>query len=159
MQRITATFLLTFTAAQSLAAPVPAARTFVDATQLLTNDTMVDAWYGGMVNMRVGFDEICADTFCAGDYTNIQPLRLRCSADAATHVISRCQWTFAASNETVNPSTGQIKVDAPIYRCRIPIAPRTTVADLAHAWNVADPLRATVPRTGSSVYDALADCL
>lgn len=159
MHRIVATAFLACAAAYASAAPVPSTRTYVDATELLTDERLVNAWYGAMVELRVGFDEICADTFCAGDYTNIQALRLRCSADAATHVVSRCQWTFAASNEAVNAKTGQVKVTVPVFRCRIPVAPRTTVAELAAAWHVDDPLRAHVPRTGRSVYDALADCL
>lgn len=158
MHRIATAILLTLAASHAIAATAPAPRTFVDATELLTTDELVEAWYGGMVNLRVGFDDACGDTFCEGDYSNLQPLRLRCSADAATHVISRCQWTFAASNETVNASTGQIKVIAPIFRCRILVAPRTTVSELAMAWSGPNPLRAPIPRTGRSVYDALGDC-
>ena len=159
MQRIAALFALILAAAPAAAGPSQPPRSFVDATELLTTDALVEAWYGGMVNLRVGFDDVCGDTFCEGDYSNIQPLRLRCSADATTHVISRCQWTFAASNETVNVTTGQIRVDAPVFRCRIPVAPRTTVTELATAWSGLDPLRAVIPRTGRSVYDALGDCL
>lgn len=157
MHRIAAASLLALLPTLALAAPP--APTYVDATALLDDDALVEAWYGGMVNMRVAFDDICGDTFCAGDYTNLQPLRLRCSANESSRMVSRCQWAFAASNETINAKTGQIKVDAPIFRCRIPVAPGTTVAELARAWGGPDPLRATIPRTGRSVYDALADCL
>lgn len=157
MHRIAAASLLALIPVLSLAAPAPPV--YVDATALLDDDALVEAWYGGMVNLRVGFDDVCGDTFCEGDYTNLQPLRLRCSANEATRVVKRCQWTFAASNETINATTGQIKVDAPIFRCRIPVASGTTVAELARAWGGPDPLRAPIPRTGRSVYDALGDCL
>lgn len=157
MRRALCSALLAVTAFAASAAA--STRTYVDATWLLDDDALVEAWYGGMVNMRVAFDDICGDTFCEGDYSNLQPLRLRCSANEATRVVSRCQWTFAASNETINPATGQIKVDAPVFRCRIPVASGTTVAELARAWGGPDPLRAAIPRTGRSVYDALGDCL
>lgn len=157
MPRTSAASLLLLLPALVLAAPPPAR--YVDATSLLDDDSLVEAWYGGMVNMRVAFDDACGDTFCEGDYSNLQPLRLRCSADAATRVVKRCQWAFAASNETVNPATGAIRVDAPVFRCRIPVAPGTTVAELARTWGGPDPLRAPIPRTGRSVHDALGACL
>jgi hypothetical protein len=74
-------------------------------------------------------------------------------------VIGRCVWVFAASNEEVNPKTGNIMVDNQHWRCRSPLAPKTRVADLIAALNVGTPIRAMLPGSSQSIYDGLVDCL
>ena len=117
-----------------------------------------EAWYGAKGRLREDFDQICGDTFCEGDYSNIQPLRLRCSADARGRV-GQCVWTFAASNEEIDAATGRISVQPKVWRCRLPLAPMTSVSALVGALDVAEPLYATLPGTDRSIYDGLSDCL
>lgn len=143
-----------------LSAPASAASSSASYSDL--SDRLVDAefeaWYGAMGRLREGFDQICGDTFCEGDYSNIQPLRMRCSADARGRV-GQCVWTFAASNEEIDAATGRIAVQPKVWRCRLPLAPMTSVSALVGALDVPEPLYATLPGTGRTLYDGLIDCL
>src|SRR5688572_10458519 len=55
---------------------------YVEAGAALRTDAEVEAWYGITMQLRRQFDEICGDTFCEGDYSNLQPLRFQCAVDA-----------------------------------------------------------------------------
>jgi hypothetical protein len=132
---------------------------YVDIDSYLTSDADIDAWYAITSQLRKNFDDVCGDTFCEGDYSNIESLDYRCSVDKTTGVIGRCVWVFAASNEEVNPKTGNIMVDNQHWRCRSPLAPKTRVADLIAALNVGTPIRAMLPGSSQSIYDGLVDCL
>jgi hypothetical protein len=132
---------------------------YVDIGSYLTGDADIDAWYAITSQLRKNFDDVCGDTFCEGDYSNIESLDYRCSVDKTTGVIGRCIWVFAASNEEVNARTGHILVDNQHWRCRSPLAPKTRVADLIAALNVSNPIRAMLPGSSRSIYDGLVDCL
>ncbi|WP_164115894.1 hypothetical protein [Stenotrophomonas maltophilia] len=108
-----------------------------------------------------GFDDICGDTFCEGQYYNLRPMRLRCSVHRATGVVGSCIWTFAGSYTQVQ-QTGQIDVDHGTYACVLPLAPGTCLPELLGVWDAAtgyDALHATLPGTRTHVYDGLTECL
>ncbi|QSQ20801.1 hypothetical protein JY651_37075 [Pyxidicoccus parkwayensis] len=152
----------TWVVAAILSLSLPAAaqsRQYVDTSSYLTSEADLNAWYQLRANLNQNFDDVCGDTFCEGDYSNIQSLRFRCSVDNRTGVIGECVWVFAASNEEVDPATGAISVDAQSFTCRVPLAPRTTIQSLLAALAGPNPLRATLPRSTLSIYDGLADCL
>lgn len=132
---------------------------YVDITGYLTSDADIDAWYTATSQLRKNFDDVCGDTFCEGDYSNIESLDYRCSVDRNSGIVGRCIWVFAASNAEVDPQTGKILVDNQHWRCRSPLAPKTRVADLIAALNVSSPIRAILPGSSRSIYDGLVDCL
>lgn len=132
---------------------------YIDISGYLTSDADINAWYTATNQLKKNFDDVCGDTFCEGDYSNIESLDYRCSVDKTTGVVGRCVWVFAASNTEVNPKTGNILVDNQHWRCRSPLAPKTRVADLISALNVTNPIRAILPGTSTSIYDGLVDCL
>jgi hypothetical protein len=132
---------------------------YVDVYGYFTRDEQYEAWYRLTTQLRRDFDAICGDTFCEGDYSNIESLRLRCSVELATGRIGRCLWVFAGSNEDVDPDTGRIVVQAHVWRCRLPLAPRTTMDAFLTALSVPSPLYAALPGTATSIYDGLTDCL
>lgn len=142
-------------AASAQSSPVP----YVDAEELLSGDDEVEAWYGGLRKLRHDFDQICGDTFCEGDYSNIYALRFRCSVAAATGVLRRCVWVFAASNEEVDPDSGRIVVKPKIWRCAPPLAPKTPLSALLAVLAKDEPLYAPLPGSSRSIYDGLTDCL
>ena len=149
--------LLIAAAPTHAAEPLPAR--YIDApTALLDDAEHYEGWYTAAYGLRRDFDAICGDTFCGGDYTNLQPLRFACSVEAATGRVSRCVWSFAGSNETVNPLTGAIAVDAPVFRCRIALARGTTIQQLVRALSVEEPLYAPLPMGARPVYEAIGDC-
>lgn len=143
----------------SAAVAQSAARQYVDTSAYLTSEADINAWYQLVSTLNQQFDDVCGDTFCEGDYSNIQSLRFRCSVDNRNGVIGECVWVFAASNEDINPTTGAITVDAQSFTCRVPLAPRTTLSAFLAALSGPDPLRAPLPKSTRSIYDGLADCL
>jgi hypothetical protein len=145
--------------AQSAAVSTAAAARYTDLTNTLQDDADIDAWYGITNALRHDFDDICGDTFCEGDYSDIVALRFVCSADAATGEIGQCVWSFAASDERIGARRGRVHAAIPGWRCVSPLAPHTTVRELLAALAVAHPLRAPLPRTGATLYDGLSDCL
>ncbi|WP_233605248.1 MULTISPECIES: hypothetical protein [Corallococcus] len=119
----------------------------------------IRSWLELRSNMKENFDDICGDTFCEGDYSNIQSLRFQCSVNSGTGVIGQCVWVFAASNEELNPSTGGFSVQTQTWTCQSPLASGTTMASLLTALSGTSPLYATLPGTSTTIYDGLVDCL
>ncbi len=132
---------------------------YVDVTSYITSDEDFEAWFTLTRNLAQNFDDICGDTFCEGDYSNIQSLRYRCSVNSRTGVIGQCVWVFAASNETIDPATGQISVETQTWQCVSPLAPRTRFDDFLAALAGPEPLYATLPGTSTTLYEGLIDCL
>lgn len=132
---------------------------YVDVSAYLTADADIEAWHTLVLNLKRNFDDICGDTFCEGEYSNIQSLRYRCSVDRQTGKMGSCVWAFAASNEEISPLTGKIVVDAQVWRCRSPLARGTHIRDALAALAGPSPLYAPLPGTGRSIYDGLSACL
>ena len=132
---------------------------YSDPYAYFTTDAQYEAWYSLRAGLEIDFDEICGDTFCEGDYSNITPLRFQCSVQQASGRIGHCVWSFAASNEDIDPRNGDVAVQAPAWSCSIALAPQVTIDALLAALAGDSPLHAPLPGSGSSIYDALADCL
>lgn len=137
------------------------AKRFVDVGSYLTSSAEIDAWYEILRALEDDFDHVCGDTFCEGEYSNYQSLRFRCSVEEHSGIIGSCVWVLAASNEEILPSTGEIDVDARVFRCVMPLAPGTPVRDLIEALSTPAEraIHAALPGTDSALYDGLADCL
>lgn len=105
------------------------------------------------------FDYICGDTFCEGDYNNLQALRLRCSVQAGSGRVHACGWTFTGSMAEVDAISGEVVVDAPTWHCRAPLAEGTPLERLLQTLEQPEPLHVPLPGTGESIYDGLVDCV
>jgi hypothetical protein len=132
---------------------------YVDVYEYFTTDAQYEAWFNLTARLDQGFDDICGDTFCEGDYSNIQSLRLRCSVEQRNGRISQCLWIFAGSYEDVDPANGHIDVNSHVWQCQLPLAPYTTIDGLMSALAGDDPLRTTLPGTQVTIYDGLAECI
>lgn len=156
-------WLVVSTLGLSLSASAEGARStpqYVDVSSYLTSEADFEAWYQLRANLKENFDDICGDTFCEGDYSNIESLRFRCSVDSTTGVIGQCVWVFAASNEEIDPATGGVTVDTQTWSCVSPLASGTTLSALLTALAGPSPLYATLPGTTSTtIYDGLTNCL
>lgn len=146
------------TAAHAQQAP---AAQYVDVSAYPLSDADYEAWLNLRGGLKRDFDEICGDTFCEGEFSNIEALRFRCSVEQGSGRLGMCAWMFAASNEEVDPATGRIVVSQRgFWRCRIPLARGTTLVEFVHALQGDRPLYATLPRTEKSIMDGLIDnCL
>ena len=128
------------------------------ANQVKT-DAQFDAWFTLTTQLRQNFDDVCGDTFCEGDYSNIESLRLRCSVLQDSGRIGRCVWIFAASNEDIDRAFGRILVQTQDWECRLPIASDTGIDELMAALAGDSPLFAMLPGTQTTIYEGLGDCL
>lgn len=134
---------------------------FVEASSYFTDPAEIDAWYELMRGLKDDFDAVCGDTFCEGDYANYESLAFRCSVDEDVGSIGRCVWILAASNEEIDPATGDVSVEVGTWSCEMPIAPETTVSDLVEALSAGGerPIHTALPGTDRTLYDGLVACL
>lgn len=132
---------------------------YVDSSAYLRSDAHIDAWYGMTWALKRNFDQICGDTFCEGEYSNIESLRYRCSVHQVSGRIGSCVWVLAASNEEVEPATGKIGVQEGFWHCRTPLVRHTTIEELLTALAGDQPLYAALPGSDRSIFDGLIDCL
>lgn len=166
--RMTHEFLIAFLALAPLAAMAQQAGTasqgyessYVDVSAYPLSDDRYEAWLHLRIGLRDGFDQICGDTFCEGEFSNIEPLRFRCSVDQSSGRIGTCAWIFAASNEEIDPASGRVRVSQRgFWRCRAPLVRGTTIEQFIDALQVEQPLHEPLPMTGRTLMDGLIDCL
>jgi hypothetical protein len=133
---------------------------YADVEESFTSDQDWERWFQLTRALREDFDQICGDTFCEGDFSNLQALRFRCSVATGTGQLKSCLWLFAGSYETVTPSTGNIRPTARFFHCKIPV--QGTPAQMTEALLAPGgerPLWRPLPVTGKPIYDTLIDCL
>lgn len=110
--------------------------------------------------LREAFDNVCGDTFCEGDYSNLAPIAFECTVEIATETVRGCNWTFAGSYAFVDEETGSIEESAGTWTCRfLEGSQRSVDALLALASAPRGPLKADLDGSGRTIYDALVDCL
>jgi hypothetical protein len=114
-----------------------------------------DRWTSLRQALDGAFDNICGDTFCGGDYSNLHSLGLDCSVSKRTGRVAECVWTFVGSQAAVDAASGKLTVDAPSFQCHV--ATKSTANALVKGLE-ADPLHAQVPGAKTSLYDALVPC-
>ncbi|HUS30673.1 MAG TPA: hypothetical protein VMZ53_19320 [Kofleriaceae bacterium] len=131
--------------------------TYVDILDFSQTDQ--SQWYDLIHNLNHQFDAVCGDTFCEGEYSNIQPLTFSCSVSSKAGSVKDCAWTFAAAQVDVDPRTAAIVVDAPTFQCHFQM--KTTAKRLVGILAGADPLHAALPGAPAatpSIYDQLSAC-
>lgn len=135
---------------------------YVDARDYPDNELGWDRFNDLAGRLARDFDYICGDTFCEGEYSNIQSLRFRCSVERATGFMGECVWTLAGSYEEVDPHSGRVHVDSRTWQCRAPLQLHTSIRSFYGALEGSRPmdaLNAPLPGTRQSIYDGLVDCL
>jgi hypothetical protein len=132
-----------------------------DVEEALATPEEQERWFALRRGLRADFDEICGDTFCEGDFTNLEALSFRCSVSTRSGQLGSCLFLFAGSYETVTASTGNIRPVARFFRCAIPVAGHTPAAllDALLAPEGRGPLWRPLPGVNLSIYDALGGCL
>jgi hypothetical protein len=134
---------------------------FRDVEEVFTTEEEQNRWFELKRGLRSDFDEICGDTFCEGDFTNLEALSFRCSVSTRSGQLGSCLFLFAGSYETVTASSGNVRPVARFFRCTIPVAGTTPAAllDALLAPAGRGPLWRPLPGVNTSIYDALGDCL
>src|ERR1700761_2535724 len=126
------------------------------------DESQYEAWRGIIDTLASNFADICGDTYCGSDYSNLTPIRLRCSFDQASGLMKNCAYVFAGSYEVITASTGTIKVTAKTFSCHLPVSgiPLTSFMSTLNAAGSTPPLRRPLPGTSTSIYDAIGNnCL
>lgn len=144
--------------------PAPSGPKYEDAEQYLIdsgNDAAFTSWLNLRDTLRSNFDDVCGDTFCEGDYSNLVPVRLRCSVETATGKMKSCKYVFAGSYEDVNASTGSIKVTAKTFSCAVAVSglPLSDFMSTLQAEGTTPALQRPLTSGGKSIYDNLVGCL
>jgi hypothetical protein len=131
---------------------------YVDLIDYPRQEANWDRFFALEGRLHYGFDAICGDTFCEGEYSDIRALRLRCSVDAVRGTVHECLWAFAASDLAVSGR-----------RCDRGPATDLAVPPAAGAWHPVEafhaalaarnPLHDPLPGTSQSVYDGLTGCI
>ncbi|NUO54102.1 MAG: hypothetical protein HOV80_35090 [Polyangiaceae bacterium] len=132
-----------------------ASTSYVEIGDYLTSDADIESWITLRRTLASAFDDICGDTFCEGDYSNLASLDFTCSVTQKKGKLKECAWTFAASDDQVSRADGTVASAVPFFVCRV--RPKGKAADLLAALG-SDPLHATLPGLDGSLYDALGDC-
>src|SRR5689334_15397669 len=100
-----ASLLICGAAGSALAGPEP----FSTLSSSLRG-TQLDRWYEGKDALRRGFDAICGDTFCEGDFANLTTVALDCGGPPGR--VSACVWILGGSVASVDPATGEVASQA-----------------------------------------------
>lgn len=135
---------------------VTSATRYRDVISLLGEDDL-NAYLEWRTRLAQQFDEICGDTFCGGDFSDLGPVQLTCSATEKTTKMRECLWTFGGSYGAVDGATGAIEVAAKTFSCRFAVGAKAGpfLATMAAS---DDPLHEPIPGRDVAVYDALLGC-
>ena len=139
--------------------PLSSSAKYVRAVDSFTTQPAQDTWIAATAALRAGFDDVCGDTFCGGDYSNLQALRFECAVNAKTGALKTCAWNFAGSYDTVG-AKGALTVNAKAFSC--PVAVTGTASKLAGVLTAPGSVAAInrpLPGGTKSAYDALTSCL
>lgn len=131
--------------------------TYADLVETLP-EADLERWVKVRAAIVAGFDRICGDTICSGDYSNLTTVRLTCSATTRARKLKACTWLLGGSIDYVDGRTGKITTEARAFECKIPVA--STAKQMLDALEPMgdDALNTPLPGTGKSFYDGLVDC-
>ena len=145
-----------------LSAATPTADKYTDSASYAyesTEKSLVKSYDKMIQVLKNGFDDVCGDTFCEGDYSNLQSIEFLCGVEEGTGRITSCTWTFAGTMSIVNGKTGQVEKTGAIFNC--PIRVNATLQDLIKIVNDKsyDFEETVLPGMKESVYDSLTTCI
>jgi hypothetical protein len=144
---------------EATGAELQARPAYRDVEEVIDNETDQNRWFELKRRLKEGFDDVCGDTFCEGDFTNLESLSFRCSVSTRTGQLKSCLWLFAGSYETVTASTGNVRPVARFFPCRVAV-PATPVGLMDALLDPAEsPLQRPLPGTSATLYDTLIGCL
>jgi hypothetical protein len=110
--------------------------------------------------LHQGFDQVCGDTFCGSDYSDVQALDLGCSVTKSTGNVKNCVWNFGGSYTTVK-TNGDLDLVSKTWSC--PVTVHGTIGQMVSVLtSTTDPETNAIQRTlpgGVSAYDSIAGCV
>ncbi len=118
-----------------------------------------EKWRKAKAGLQRGFDDICGDTFCEGDFGDLQSLDFTCAVTRSTGNVKACAWTFGGSYSTVDAIKGTVDETSRTWTC--PVKSKGTIGKLVSTLDgSSDPIQEALPGETTSAYDAIGDdCL
>jgi len=141
------------------ALPAVSPGTYVEASAYYTTQANQQKWADAKAALVAGFDRVCGDTFCSGDFSDLQSLTFACAITKSTGNVKGCAWTFGGS-WTLIAKTGPLALTSQTFTC--PVAMHGTIAQLITtltSTGTEDAIRRPLPGTTATAYDALLGCL
>jgi hypothetical protein len=135
---------------------------YVSASEYYTSSAGLDRWYAAKRALVAGFDRVCSDTFCSGDFGDLQAMDFTCAVTKSTGNIKSCAWTFGGSWHLVPESGGLLALTSQTFRCNVPVKGTLSklLDTLTAPYQWADEVvRRPLPGTTATAYDALLGCL
>ncbi len=106
-----------------------------------------------------GFNDVCGDTFCESDYSDMQSLAFVCSITKSTGNVKACDWIFGGSFSQI-ATNGAVTPTSQTWTCPVPV--HGTLSQLITTLTASgstDPIDRALPGTTASAYDAIGGCL
>jgi hypothetical protein len=141
-----------------LTAATAIAPTYVEASDYYATAANQAKWTASYAALKLGFDTICGDTFCSGDFSDLQSLDVSCAITKSTGNVRSCAWTFGGSY-TLVAKTGELALTTKTWSC--PLAVTGSLAQLITVLtsaNVDDGVHRALPG-GVAAYDSIAGCV
>jgi hypothetical protein len=91
-----------------------------------------DHWFATLDLLAKSFSDVCGDTFCEGDYSDLSPLSTYCVV-SSLGVVASCVWLFAGSHANVSATSGTLGLKRKVFTCKLPLARATTALALVDA--------------------------
>jgi hypothetical protein len=136
------------------------ATAYEDAEEYLQETGGFDQWVSLRTQMANDFYNVCGDTFCESDYSNLTPLNFSCAVTSKEGKIKSCQYIFAGSFQLVDAKTGALNITSKTFVCKVPATGtvKSLMTFLSAAGTTAS-IQRTLPGGTTTIYDALGGCL
>ena len=134
--------------------------TYVEAGQYYTSTAGQQRWHDARAALVLGFDNVCGDTFCGGDFGDLRSLDFACAITKSTGNVKSCAWTFGGSFATVTATTGVLVETSRSFTC--PVAVHATLPELITTLTAAGTevaIHRPLPGGTGTAYDSLLGCL
>jgi len=145
--------------ATSIDVATSATPTYVDASAYYATAANQAKWTAAYAELKSGFDNVCGDTFCSSDYSDLWSMQLACAITKSTGNVKGCTWAFAGSFATVAAS-GELEITSQSWQC--PLAVKGTISQMIAALTSTTDTNDGVHRVlpgGAIAYDSIAGCL
>ena len=162
MRRVASAVIMSIAALSTGAAPPRHASppAYVDAETLFPDEGEAGRWSRMKRVLAHDFDQICGDTYCEGEFSDIEPILFVCSAARGSGELKHCVWLFNERTPESISATGEIEIDHRSVVCDIPVASTAAVlADALLAPGKLSSLDRKLPGTDTSIGEALVPCL
>ena len=134
--------------------------TYVAATDYYGTAVGQKKWHDAQAALVAGFDNVCGDTFCGSDFSDLQSLAFECAVTKSNGNVKSCAWVFGGSYHVVPSKGGALQETSSTFRC--PFTVKGTLPQLITALTAPgapDAIHRPLPGMTASAYDALGGCL